>query len=112
MVIMASFFSFIFFVLLPLSIGILTIYLSIDFFEYLKKYHQLEYKQMSFASLFGISNENFIFHLIKPQEFFRFLLSPADLQDNNVKVYKSRIRLSLLALMGLAAILLLWPIIF
>lgn len=105
---MSSLFSLIFFMLLPLAIGILTIYLSIDFFEYLKKYHPPEYKQMSFASLFGISNESFIFHLIKPQEFFRFLLSPADLQDNNVKVYKTRIRLSLLALMGLFAIILLW----
>ena len=105
---MSSLFSFIFFVLLPLAIGILTIYLSIDFFEYLKKYHQPEYKQMSFASLFGVSNENFIFHLIKPQEFFRFLLSPVDLQDNNVKVYKTRIRFSLLALMGLVVIILLW----
>ena len=105
---MSSLFSFFFFVLLPLAIGILTIYLSIDFFEYLKKYHQPEYKQMSFASLFGISNESFIFHLIKPQEFFRFLLSPADLQDNNIKVYKTRIRLSLLALTGLFAIILLW----
>ena len=105
---MSSLFSLIFFMLLPLAIGMLTIYLSIDFFEYLKKYHPPEYKQMSFASLFGISNESFIFHLIKPQEFFRFLLSPADLQDNNVKVYKTRIRLSLLALMGLFAIILLW----
>jgi hypothetical protein len=109
---MSGFFSFIFFVLLPLAIGILVIYLSIDFFEYLKKYHPPEYRQMSFASLFGISNESFVFHLIKPQEFFRFLLSPADLQDDTVKVYKTRIRLSLMALMGLFAIILLWTIIF
>jgi hypothetical protein len=109
---MSGFFSFIFFVLLPLAIGILAIYLSIDFFEYLKKYHPPEYRQMSFASLFGISNESFVFHLIKPQEFFRFLLSPADLQDDTVKVYKTRIRLTLMALMGLFAIILLWTIIF
>jgi hypothetical protein len=109
---MSGFFSFIFFVLLPLAIGILAIYLSIDFFEYLKKYHPTEYRQMSFASLFGISNESFVFHLIKPQEFFRFIFSPADLQDDNVKVYKTRIRYSLMALMGLFAIILLWNIIF
>lgn len=109
---MSGFFSFIFFVLLPVAIGILAIYLSIDFFEYLKKYHPSEYRQMSFASLLGISNESFVFHLIKPQEFFRFLISPADLQDNTVKVYKTRIRLSLMALMGLFAIILLWTIIF
>jgi hypothetical protein len=109
---MSGFFSFIFFVLLPLAIGILTIYLSIDLFEYLKKYHAPKYRQMSFASLFGISNENFVFHLIKPQEFFRFLVSNADLQDANIKIYKTRIRFSLMALMGLFAIILLWTIIF
>ena len=109
---MSGFFSFIFFVLLPLAIGILTIYLSIDFFEYLKKYHPPKYKQMSFDSLFGISNESFIFHLIKPQEFFRFLLPPTDWQDNNIKIYKNRIRKSLLALTGLVAIIVVWPILF
>ena len=109
---MSGFFSFIFFVLLPLAIGILAIYLSIDLFEYLKKYHPPQYRQMSFASHFGISNERFVFHLIKPQEFVRFLLSPADLQDNTVKVYKARIRLSLMALIGLFAIILLWSLIF
>ena len=109
---MSGLFSFIFFVLLPLAIGILAIYLSIDLFEYLKKYHLPIYRQMSYASLFGISNESFFFHLIKPQEFFRFILSPADLQDNTVKVYKTRIRLSLMALAGLFVIILLWTIIF
>jgi hypothetical protein len=109
---MSGLFSFIFFVIAPLVIGILAIYLSIDLFEYLKKYHPDVYRQMSFTSLFGISNESFVFHLIKPQEFFRFILSPADLQDNTVKVYKTRIRLSLMALMGLFVIILLWTIIF
>ena len=109
---MSGFFSFIFFVLLPAAIGMLAIYLSIDLFEYLKKYHPPKYKQMSFESLFGISNESFVFHLIKPQEFFSFLLSPDDLQDNAVKLYKARIRLSLMALMGLCTIILLWTIIF
>ena len=109
---MSGLFSFIFFVLLPLVVGILTIYLSIDFFEYLKKYHPPQYKQMSFDSLFGISNESFIFHLIKPQEFFRFLFSPADLKDNTVKTYKIRIRYSLLALTGLVTIIVVWPILF
>ena len=109
---MSSLFSFIFFVLLPTAVGIATIYLSIDLFEYLKKYHPPKYKQMSFDRLFGISNESFIFHLIKPQEFFRFLLSPSDLQDNNIKTYKSRIRMSLFALTGLFAIIVVWPILF
>lgn len=109
---MGGFFSFIFFWLLPLAIGILTIYLSIDFFEYLKKYHPTTYKQMSFESLFGMSGENALFHLIKPQEFFRFLLAPVDLQDNTVKMYKQRIKISLFALMGLIVILIVRTLLF
>lgn len=109
---MSGLISFIFFVLFPLVIGILTIYLSIDLFEYLKKYHPPKYRQMSFDNLFGISNESFIFHLIKPQEFFRFLFSPSDLKDNTIRVYKSRIRMSLLALAGLFVIIVVWPILF
>ena len=109
---MESFFSIIFFLLLPLSIGILTIYLSIDLFEYLKKYHPATYKQMSYENLFGMSGDSSLFYLIKPQEFFRFLLAPADLQDRNIKLYKTRIKLSLFALLGLVAIYVLWSIIF
>jgi hypothetical protein len=60
---------------------------------------------MSFESLFGMSGENALFHLIKPQEFFRFLLAPVDLQDNTVKMYKQRIKISLFALIGLIVIL-------
>jgi hypothetical protein len=109
---MAAFLSFIFFLLLPLAIGILTIYLSIELFEHLKKYHPTTYKQMSFESLFGMSGENAFFHLIKPQEFFRFLLAPADLQDHAVKMFKQRIKISLLAFLGLIVIFMLRSLIF
>ena len=109
---MAAFLSFIFFLLLPLAIGILTIYLSIELFEHLKKYHPATYRQMSFESLFGMSGENAFFHLIKPQEFFRFLLAPADLQDHAVKMFKQRIKISLLAFLGLIVIFMLRSLIF
>ena len=84
---MGSFFSLIFFLLLPLALGILTIYLSIDLFEYLKKHHPAAYKQMSFNSLFGMSG-NDLLYLVKPQEYFRFLMAPANLQDLNIRTYK------------------------
>ena len=109
---MGSFFSFIFFLLLPLAIGFLTIYLSVDLFEHLKKYHPTTYQQMAFRSLFGISGDNAFFHLIKPQEFFRFLLEPADLQDQVVKTYKQRIKISLFSLLGLIAIFLVRTLLF
>ena len=109
---MQAFFSFIFFLLLPLAIGVLIIYLSIDLFEYLKKYHPMTYKQMSFESLFGMSGDNSLIYLIKPQEYFRFLLAPADLQDHNIKVYKHRLKLGFIALLGLFVIYLLLNLIF
>ena len=107
---MANFFSFIFFVLIPLAIGLLGIYLLIDLFEYLKKNHSSSYKQLCYASLFGISAESFFLHLIKPHELIRFLISPDNLQDGSVKIYKKRIRLCLLALLGLFVIYSLWII--
>ncbi len=66
---MQTFFSFVFFLLLPLGLGILIIYLSIDLFEYLKKYHPTTYKKMSYESLFGMSGDNSLLYLIKPQEY-------------------------------------------
>ena len=109
--IMANFFSFIFFVLIPLAIGLLGIYLLVDLFEYLKKNHPSSYKQLCYASLFGISADSFFLHLIKPHELIRFLISSDSLQDGSVKIYKKRIRLSLLALLGLFVIYSLWNII-
>jgi hypothetical protein len=90
----------------------LTIYLSIDLFEYLKKYHPGTYKQMSFESLFGLTADNSFFYLIKPQEYFRFLLAPSDLRDHNIKTYKQRIKISLSALLGLFVIYMLWTLLF
>jgi Na+/proline symporter len=109
---MQAFFSFIFFLLLPLAIGVLIIYLSIDLFEYLKKYHPMTYKQMSFESLFGMSGDNSLIYLIKPQAYVRFLMAPVDLQDQNIKTYKQRIKLGFIGLLGLFVIYLLWNLIF
>ena len=108
---MESLFSLFFFLLLPLGLGILTIYLSVDLFEYLKQYHPAKYKQLSFDSLFGLSGDNSFLYMIKPQEYFRFLLQPADIQDTNLIMYKKRIKLSLGGLLGLFVIYLLWAII-
>ena len=107
---MANFFSFIFFVLVPLAIGLLGIYLLIDLCEYLKKNHPSSYKQLCYASLFGISADSFFLHLIKPHELFRFLVSADNLQDGSVEIYKKRIRLSLAALLGLFVIYSFWII--
>ena len=108
---MAGFFSFVFSVLLPLAIGLAGIYLTIDFFEYLKANHPSKYKQMSFESLFGISFENFPFHFIKPLEFIGFLFSADNLQDKSVIDYKKKIKIVLYAFVGLIALLILFAMV-
>jgi len=104
--------SFIFFFLLPIGIGVFTIYLAITFFEYLEKNYPSDAEKMSFQSIFGISAEKFIFHLIKPVEFTRFIFSKAYLDDNNVILYKKRIKICMLALAGWFVVFILFRIIF
>jgi hypothetical protein len=108
---MAGFFSFVFSVLLPLAIGLAGIYLTIDFFEYLKANHPSKYRQMSFERLFGISFANFPFHFIKPLEFIGFLFSPDNLQDKSVIDYKKKIKIVLYAFVGLIALLILFAMV-
>ena len=109
---MAGFFSFVFYVLFPLAIGLAAIYLAIDFFEYLKKNHPSKYGQMSFDSFFGMSAESFPFHLIRPVEFFGFLFSADNLQDKYVIDYKKKIKLLVFALLGLFALYILLMLVF
>mgnify|MGYP001551174014 FL=1 len=72
----------------------------------------MAYKQMSFESLFGISGDNSLIYLIKPQAYVSFLMAPVDLQDQNIKTYKQRIKLGFIGLLGLFVIYLLWTLIF
>ncbi len=92
--------SFIFFLLLPIGIGVVTIYFVIDFFEYLGKNYPSKANEMAFDTFFGIPAENFIFHLIRPLAFTRFVFSKDDLDDNNVILYKKRVKLLFLSLLG------------
>ena len=50
--------------LLFFAIGVISIYFLIDFIEYLKKYHSARWEQLSFARLFGLSQER-MFSFIK-----------------------------------------------
>ena len=104
--------SFIFFFLLPIGIGVLIIYLAIDFFEYLGKNYRSLARQMSIDSVFGIPAEKFIVHLINPVVFTRFVFSKEDLDDNNVILYKKRIKICMLALAGWLVVFILFSIIF
>ena len=76
------------------AIGAFSIYLIIDFIEYLKKYHSRRWAQLSFESLFGISQRDLFFYQIHPLKFIPYIFNKEDSDDTNVAVYKKRIQLT------------------
>jgi hypothetical protein len=86
--------------LLIVGSGFLTIYLVIDFFEYLKKYHTFVWQDLCFERLFGISYEDFFFYPIKPLKFIPFLLSEDDPEESPMAGYKKRIKFSFIGLLA------------
>jgi hypothetical protein len=84
-----------------LGIIFFSIYTLIDFFEYLKKFHGLKWKELSFERPFGISQENFYFYPIRPFKFIPFMFTSNDINDTKVTVYKTVLKLSLLGIVFL-----------
>ena len=80
--------------------GILTIYLVIDFFEYLKKYHGRVWDQLCFERPFGIPQKDFFFYPVKPLKFIPFLLSNDDPPNSGMVSYKVRIKYALIGLVA------------
>ena len=99
---MEHFISFVLLLLIGAS-GFLTIYLVIDFFEYLKKYHSFVWQALCFERPFGIPQKDFFFYPIKPLKFIPFLLSADDPQYNDMAGHKKRIKYSFI---GLVAVIL------
>ena len=90
--------------LLFFGVGILGIILSIDFFEYLKRYHSESYKEMSFERPFGMPREDFFFHPIKPLKFVPFIFSEEDLKDDEITAYKKKLKRVMIACMAFLVI--------
>ena len=82
-------------ILLFFAMGAFSIYLVIDFIEYLKKYHSERWAALSFERLFGISQQDFFFYQFHPLKFIPYLFNKEDAADSNIAVYKKRIQLSL-----------------
>ena len=96
--------------LLFFGIGILGIIFSIDFFEYLKKYHSKLYQEMSFERPFGMPREAFFFHPINPLKYVPFIFSEEDLDDGEVTAYKKKLKLVTIAFLVLLVIFLLYSL--
>ena len=91
-------------ILLLFAMGGLSIYLVIDFIEYLKKYHSERWAKLSFERLFGISQKDFFFYQIQPLKFIPYLFNKEDSDDSNVALYKKRILLSFSGVLALFVI--------
>ena len=97
--------------LLFAGVGVLGIVISIDFFEYLKRYHSESYKEMSFERPFGMSREDFFIHPIKPQKFVPFVFSAEDLDDDEITAYKKKLKLVTIGFGAFLVIFLLYSLI-
>ena len=91
-------------ILLFFAMGAFSIYLVIDFIEYLKKYHAERWATLSFERLFGISQRDFFFYQFHPMKFIPYLFNKEDSADSNVMVYKKRIQLSICGVSALFAV--------
>ena len=97
---MGHFLSFILVMLIGAA-GILTIYLVIDFFEYLKKYQIYIWQDICFEKPFGIDRDDFFFYPVKPFKFIPFLFDNEDHEGGAVAEYKKRIKYAGIGLIGL-----------
>jgi hypothetical protein len=89
---------FIFNVAVICALSIFCVYTLIEFFEYLKKFHAIKWRQISFDRPFGIAQENFYFYPIRLLKFIPFLFSKDDSNDANVTIYKTILKLTLLVI--------------
>jgi hypothetical protein len=88
----------IFFTLILFATGAFSIYMLIEFFEHLKKFHVVKWKELSYERPFGIAQEDFYFYPIRPLKFIPFLFSKNDINDAKVSSYKKVLKLSLLVI--------------
>ena len=81
-----------------LALIFFSVYILIEFFEYLKKFHPLKWKELSFERPFGILQEDFYFYPIRPLKLIPFIFTKTDINDTKVTFYKTVLKLSLLAI--------------
>ena len=86
------------FIVVLLALIFFSVYMLIEFFEYLKKFHALKWKELSIERPIGISQENFYFYPIRPLKFIPFIFTKNDMNDIKVTTYKTVLKLSLLAI--------------
>lgn len=108
---MGNFISFILMLLL-FAAGFLAIYLIIDFFEYLKRFHSVVWKELCFERPFGIPRQDFFFYPVRPLKLIPFIFAGHDMHDNGLVEHKKRIKYSLAGFIAVCLINFLFNIFF
>lgn len=108
---MANFISFILLLLL-FAVGFLFIYLTIDFFEYLKRFHAVKWEELCFERPFGIPRKDFFFYPVRPLKFIPFLFTQDDARDRHMAECKKRIKYALAGILAAVALNFFFRIIF
>ena len=86
------------FIVIVLALIFFNVYMLIEFFEYLKKFHALKWKELSFERPFGIAQEDFYFYPIRPLKFIPFIFTKNNMNDTKVNTYKTVLKLSIMAI--------------
>jgi hypothetical protein len=108
---MANFISFML-ILLLFAAGFLSIYLVIDFFEHLKRFHSPVWEDLCFERPFGVPRDDFFFYPIRPLKFMGFLFLPDAPRDRQIAENIKRIKFSLAGVAAAAAINFIFRLIF
>jgi len=108
---MENFLSFLL-ILLLLAAGFLSIYLVINFFEYLKRFNSPVWEDLCFERPFGVPRDDFFFYPVRPLKFMGFLFSPDESRDRQMADDIKKIKLSLAAIAAAAAFNIIFRLIF
>ena len=92
------------FIIMLMVLCFVSVYVLIEFSGYLKKFHALKWKELSFEQPLGIPQEDLYFYPIRPLKFIPFLFADNDINDKNVTTYKTLLKLSFLGIVFLSLI--------
>lgn len=89
--------------------GILGIFFSIEFWEYLRTYRPKQWEAVTYERAFGIPREEFPINPIRPLKFFAAVFSSEDGGDVNIPAYKMKLKLIFIAFVLLFLALVFMP---
>ncbi|MEN8244696.1 MAG: hypothetical protein ABFS43_07325 [Thermodesulfobacteriota bacterium] len=91
------------------GVGILGIFLSMEFWEYLRKYRPKQWESVTYERVFGIPRDDFPVNPIRPLKFIITIFSSENCNDLNIPSYKIKLKLIMISIVLLSSALILIP---